>query len=84
MFLLLPGLVTAMVSCLVLPRKTLANSLLIENAAAPVLTKTAHITPILKSLHCLPVRFTVDFKIALYIFKALCGLLHLNTRIICI
>lgn len=32
-----------------------------------------HTPPILKSLHWLPVRFRVDFKIALLIFKALRG-----------
>ncbi|KAK0150881.1 hypothetical protein N1851_008003 [Merluccius polli] len=36
--------------------------------------KRAHITPILKSLHWLPVCFRIDFKIILLVFKALNGL----------
>ena len=39
-----------------------------QNAAARFLTNTsrrAHITPVLHTLHCLPVRFRIDFKILL-------------------
>ncbi|KAF7646209.1 hypothetical protein LDENG_00191490, partial [Lucifuga dentata] len=42
-----------------------------------LLTRTrrrAHITPILKSLHWLPVSFRIDFEILLLVFKALHGL----------
>ncbi|KAF7668554.1 hypothetical protein LDENG_00004970, partial [Lucifuga dentata] len=42
-----------------------------------LLTRTrrrAHISPILKSLHWLPVSFHIDFKILLLVFKALHGL----------
>ena len=42
-----------------------------------MLTKTrrrAHITPILKSLHWLPVSFRIDFKVLLLVFKSLNGL----------
>ena len=49
---------------------------LVQNAAARVLTKTkkrAHITPILKSLHWLPVSFRIDFKVILLVFKSLNG-----------
>ena len=49
---------------------------LIQNAAARLLTRTKrtdHITPVLAALHWLPVRFRIDFKIALFVFKALHG-----------
>ena len=50
---------------------------LVQNAAARLLTgsrKFNHITPILASLHWLPISFRIDFKIALITFKALHGL----------
>lgn len=50
---------------------------LVQNAAARFLTNTPrrqHITPVLFSLHWLPVSFRVDFKILLFVFKALNGL----------
>lgn len=60
-----------------LPKKNIAPLQILQNSAARVLTKTrkrAHITPILKSLHWLPVCFRIDFKILLLVFKALNGL----------
>ena len=48
-----------------------------QNAAARFLTNTsrrAHITPVLFTLHWLPVRFRIDFKILFFVFKALNGL----------
>ena len=60
-----------------LPKKNITPLQLLQNSAARVLTKTrkrAHITPILKSLHWLPVCFRIDFKILLLVFKALNGL----------
>ncbi len=36
--------------------------------------KRAHITPVLKSLHWLPVCFRIDFKVLLLVYKALNGL----------
>ena len=60
-----------------LPKKNIARLQLLQNSAARVLTRTrkrAHITPILKSLHWLPVCFRFDFKIILLVFKALNGL----------
>ena len=60
-----------------LPQKNIAPLQILQNSAARVLTKTrkrAHITPILKSLHWLPVCFRIDFKILLLVFKALIGL----------
>ncbi|KAL3056624.1 hypothetical protein OYC64_019162 [Pagothenia borchgrevinki] len=50
---------------------------LVQNAAARLLTghkKRDHITPILASLHWLPIRFRIDFKLLLFVFKALNGL----------
>ena len=59
-----------------LPSKTIRLLQLIQNAAARVLTRTrrrAHITPVLKSLHWLPVSARIDFKILLLVYKALHG-----------
>ncbi|KAF7646337.1 hypothetical protein LDENG_00189760, partial [Lucifuga dentata] len=47
---------------------------LVQNAAALLLTGTCkhnHISPILALLHWLPVRFRIDFKILLFVFKSL-------------
>jgi hypothetical protein len=60
-----------------LPKKTIKQLQLVQNAAARVLTKTRkreHITPILKSLHWLPVYFRIHFKVLLLVFKALHGM----------
>ncbi len=35
---------------------------------------TDHITPVLASLHWLPVKFRVDFKVLLFVYEALNGL----------
>ena len=45
-----------------------------QNAAARLLTNThrrVHITPVLNSLHWLPVLFRIDFKLIMLVFKAL-------------
>ncbi|MEJ4599689.1 hypothetical protein SJ928_14005 [Enterococcus faecium] len=50
------------------------NLQLVQNAAAPVLTRTGsrdHISPVLASLHWLPVKFRIEFKILLLTYKAL-------------
>ncbi len=50
---------------------------LIQNAAARILTRTRkseHITPVLRSLHWLPVTFRIDFKVLLLVYKSLNGL----------
>uniref|UniRef100_A0AAY4DRN7 Reverse transcriptase domain-containing protein n=1 Tax=Denticeps clupeoides TaxID=299321 RepID=A0AAY4DRN7_9TELE len=50
---------------------------LVQNAAARVLTRTRkfdHITPVLQSLHWLPIKFRIDYKILLLTYKALNGL----------
>ena len=49
---------------------------LVQNAAARVLTRTRkrdHISPILASLHWLPVKSRIEFKISLLTYKALNG-----------
>lgn len=54
----------------------LARLQLVQNAAAHLLTRTKrceHISPVLASLHWLPVRFRINFKILLLTYKALNG-----------
>ncbi|KAF7666351.1 hypothetical protein LDENG_00109580 [Lucifuga dentata] len=55
--------------------KSLLNTLqTVQNAAAQLLTnsrKCCHMTPILFSLHWLPVHCRINFKILNYIFRAL-------------
>lgn len=56
---------------------SVARLQLVQNAAARLLTGTRkydHISPILASLHWLPVRFRINFKVLLFVFKALNGL----------
>lgn len=48
----------------------------IQNCAARLITKTRkhdHITPVLKQLHWLPIKYRIEFKILLLVFKALNG-----------
>ena len=55
-------------------RKSLKTLQLVQNAAARVLTRTKkreHISPVLASLHWLPVTSRIEFKIILLTFKAL-------------
>ncbi len=50
---------------------------MVQNAAARVLTRTRkydHISPFLSTLHWLPIKHHIDFKIVLIIYKALNGL----------
>ena len=49
---------------------------MVQNAAGRMLTgtkKREHITPVLAQLHWLPVEFRTDFKILLFVFKAVNG-----------
>ncbi|RXN12193.1 RNA-directed DNA polymerase from mobile element jockey [Labeo rohita] len=58
--------------------QSLLNRLqLVQNAAARLLSDTSkrsHISLVLRSLHWLPVRFRVEFKILMFVFKAINGL----------
>ncbi len=75
-----------------LDQSSLQRLQLVQNAAARLLTGTKkyeHITPVLASLHWLPVRFRIEFKILLIVFKILHGLapaylselLHVHTPV---
>ncbi|XP_069050137.1 uncharacterized protein [Lepisosteus oculatus] len=58
-------------------KSTLNKLQYVQNSAARILTRSStsvHITPILESLHWLPVKFRVDFKILMLTYKALHGL----------
>ena len=58
-------------------QKSLSCLQLVQNSAARLLTgfnRRQHITPILASLHWLPVCFRIDFKILLITFKAHSGM----------
>ena len=56
----------------------------VQNRAARLVTRTKtqdHITPVLRDLHWLPVSSRIDFKLCLYMYKALkknCSHLHLG------
>uniref|UniRef100_A0A8C5HZV2 Reverse transcriptase domain-containing protein n=1 Tax=Gouania willdenowi TaxID=441366 RepID=A0A8C5HZV2_GOUWI len=59
-----------------LSKKDLARLQVVQNSAARLLTRTcrrAHITPILKTLHWLPVIYRMNFKILVLTFRALHG-----------
>jgi len=59
-----------------LPQSTINRLQVVQNAAARLLTGTKkrdHISPVLEILHWLPVKFRIDFKIAVLVYKALPG-----------
>ncbi len=50
---------------------------MVQNAAARVLTRTRkydHVSPVMSTLHWLPIKHCIDFKIMLITYKALNGL----------
>ena len=60
-----------------LPQDLLAKLQSVQNKAARMITLTKrreHITPVLKTLHWLPVDVRIDFKVLLLVYKALNGL----------
>ncbi len=59
------------------PASSINKLQIVQNAAARVLTRSRkydHITPILQSLHWLPIKFLISYKILLLTYKALNGL----------
>ena len=57
-----------------LPSEMLAKLQLVQNNAARLITRTKrrdHITPVLIKLHWLPIKARIDFKILLFVFKAI-------------
>ena len=60
-----------------LPMKSISKLQRVKNAAARLITNTPrydHVTPVLRSLHWLPVKERVTFKILTLSFKAIHGL----------
>ena len=58
------------------PKKSIHSLQLVQNAAARLLTGTRkydHITPVLASLHWLPIDYRINFKILLFTYKARLG-----------
>lgn len=58
-------------------QKELSRLQMVQNSAARLLTgtrKQVHITPILFSLKWLPVKFRIEYKLLLFVFKSLNGL----------
>ena len=58
------------------PKSSLKTLQLVQNTAARILTGTKrqeHITPVLSSLHWLPVEYRIKFKVLLLTYKAITG-----------
>ena len=69
--------IIVMPSCQDVQMPSLKPLQLVQNAATHILTRTKcfeHITPVLASLHWLPIQFCIDFKVLLITCKALNGL----------
>ncbi len=60
-----------------LSARLINNLQMVQNAAARVVTRTRnydHISPVLSTLHWLPIKHCIDFKMLLITYKALNGL----------
>ena len=57
-----------------LPKKTIRQLQLVQNAAARILSRTKKYEHNIRSLHWLPVAFRIDFKVLLLVYKSLNGL----------
>lgn len=59
-----------------LPNTLIRKLQLVQNTAARVVARTPkrqHITPVLYQLHWLPVQARIEYKVLLYVYKALTG-----------
>ena len=66
-----------------LPRKIIRELQLVENAASKTRTrKTELITPVLRSLHWLPVTYRMDFKVLLLVYKSINIMDYMNINIV--
>jgi len=78
MLLYLAELIIVIVYCMVCLTATyISCSAGVQNAAARLIfeeSKYCHVTPLLKSLHWLPVKYKIIFKVLLITFKAIHGL----------
>ncbi len=66
------------------PASSINKLQVVQNAAARVLTRSRkydHITPILQSLHWLPIKFCISYNILLLTYKALKGIVHPKMKI---
>ncbi|KAK3085690.1 hypothetical protein FSP39_007270 [Pinctada imbricata] len=64
-------------------KANVASLQMVQNTAARLISKTkrsAHVTPILIELHWLPVEFRSQYKILLFVFKALKGMAPIYLR----
>ena len=57
-----------------LPDKHIKKLQRLQNAAARLTPRFCHITPVLHTLHWLPIRFRIEFKMFVIIFKSIHGL----------
>ncbi len=71
------------------PASSINKLQIVQNAAARVLTRSRkydHITPMLQSLHWLPIKFRISYKILLLAYKCHgpAGVPRLATRCLCV
>ena len=60
-----------------LPQSQIDRLQRIQNSAARIVTlsrKACHITPVLRELHWLPVKFRIIYKMLLFVYKSIHGL----------